>query len=311
VNLSIAAIVKDEASSLLEWVAFHRVMGAHHFFLADNESTDGTTELLQRLESLGIVTRFAFPTPINGNAQMPAYSLLLEHARGACDVVAFIDADEFMLPTDDAPSLLPFLERHFSDPDVSAVGLNWANFGSSHELFAGEGLVIDRFTCRAKRLFGVHHHIKTMARPERIIEMVNPHYAKLKSGRYLYSNGNDIDDHPRHGRGLTRHISWSGARINHYATKSLEEFLLGKSRRGSATKKSRVKHKSYFIRHDRNEESCLLARRFVPAVIQEMDRLREWMGRPQAERDAPIAEAKARGAAFTLRRFLRDAMSAK
>jgi glycosyltransferase involved in cell wall biosynthesis len=311
VKLSVAAIVKDEADTLLEWIAFHRVIGVDGFFIADNESTDGTRELLHKLARLSIVDILPFKTPDDGNAQIPAYSALLQRARGKCEILAFIDADEYIMPTDGKLSILPFIEHHFSDQDVSAVALNWANFGSSGELFASEGLVIDRFFRRAKLEFGVHHHIKSLVRPDRVSGWLNPHLAILDGGRYVHASGKDIEHHPKHGRGLTLEIDWEGARVNHYATKSLEEFLIGKSRRGSASKKSRIKHKSYFQRHDRNDESCLIARQFVPAVLQEIKRLEVEMacqpGNSVVDTPAP---SKPRNS-FTFRRFLRDALSSR
>jgi glycosyltransferase involved in cell wall biosynthesis len=274
-KLSIAAIVKNEADSLLEWIAFHRVIGVQSFFIADNDSTDGTSEMLEALAELGLVQRIPFPTPENGNVQMPAYAVLLANARGKCDVVAFIDADEYLLPTDGSTSLLPLIDQLFARPDVSAVGLNWANFGSGGALFAEDGLVIERFTKRAKQNFGVNFHIKTLLRPERGLKFANPHFVDLSSGRYVDATGGDIAPHTKHGKGLSSEIVWIGARINHYATKSLEEFLVGKSRRGSATKKARIKHKKYFTSHDRNEEECLIAKQFSPQVRVEHERLRE------------------------------------
>lgn len=272
-KLSVAVIVKNEADSLLEWIAYHRVIGVDGFFIADNDSTDGTSEMLEVLAGHGLVQRMRFPTPDDGNVQMPAYLTLLERVRGKCDVVAFIDADEYMLPTDGATSIIPLLEQLFSNPDVSALGLNWAIFGSGGALFAEDEFVIDRFTTRAEASFGVHYHIKTLARPECIVGFANPHYMHLTKGRYVNAVGADIVPHPKHGKGLSSEIIWTGARINHYATKSLEEFLLGKSKRGSATKKARVKHKKYFMSHDRNEDSCMLAKQLSPLIRTEYERL--------------------------------------
>ena len=258
---------------MLEWIAYHRAIGVENFFIADNDSNDGTSEILEALAIHGIVQRMHFPTPEGGNVQMPAYTALLSRICGNCDVVAFIDADEYLLPMDGSSSLTPLLQQLFSDQRVSALGLNWANFGSGGALFAEDGLVIDRFTKRAKIGFGVHHHIKTLVRPERVTGFANPHFVYLSNGRYVDATGAEITTHPKHGKGLSSNIVWTGARINHYATKSLEEFLIGKSRRGSATKKARVKHKKYFTSHDRNEEECLLATQFSGATKAEYERL--------------------------------------
>ncbi|MGA6640215.1 glycosyltransferase family 2 protein, partial [Escherichia coli] len=70
--------------------------------------------------------------------------------------------------------------------------------------------------------------------------------------------------------GVSAEVVWNGVRVNHYAVKSLEEFLLGKHLRGSAASANRVKHKAYFKAHDRNDETCLLAAALAPKVKAEM-----------------------------------------
>lgn len=272
-KLAVAGIFKNEYEFVLEWVAFHRVIGFDHFIIADNGSDDGTRELLAALATLGVVTLLDFPTAAEQKPQLLAYSRILRSCPSSVDVLAFVDADEFILPLDGADSILPLAERLFAPEDVSAVALNWANFGSSGQLFAEEGLVIERFTRRAKQAFGVNHHYKSLVRPDRVETFDNPHHAWLRLGRYVDALGRDLVLHPKHGGGLGAEVVWSGARVNHYAVKSLEEFVLGKSRRGSASKHGRVKHKAYFAGHDRNEETCLLAKAFAPKVREEMVRL--------------------------------------
>ncbi|AXK67022.1 glycosyl transferase [Burkholderia sp. IDO3] len=272
-KLGIAGIVKDEADSLLEWIAYHRIIGVTHFFIANNDSTDGTRDMLAALENCGIVTLIDFPTIENQKPQLPAYASLLDLSRKSCDAIAFIDADEFLVPTDGASTVTPIIDKIFSDPSVSAIAVNWANFGSSGHLFIEDGLVIDRFTRRAKRECTVNHHYKTIVRPDRALHFHNPHHVNLESGRYVTTNERDIVPHIKHGNGLSNSVIWDGVRVNHYATKSLEEFLLGKSKRGSASKEGRIKHKRYFLHHDRNDEECLIAAHFSIATKAEMDNL--------------------------------------
>lgn len=283
IKLCVAAIVKNEADSLLEWISFHRSVGVQTFFIADNESTDATIKILDMLSHEGIVEYFSIATPSDGNAQMPAYSEILKRAKGKCDVLAFIDADEYLLSTEEDPSILPLINEIFSTSTVSALGLNWANFGSNGHLFSRDGMVIERFTKRAPQNFNVNLHIKSIVRPEMVSEFHNPHYAILKEGRYVDTTGADIVANERHGSGLTNKVVWHRARVNHYATKSLEEFVLGKSRRGSASKKSRVKHEKYFMQHDRNDEECLLAFRIADATREEMAKLKELSDKKDTE----------------------------
>lgn len=272
-RIYIAAIIKDEYSSLLEWIAYHRVLGVDGFIIADNGSRDGSRELLFSLARLGIVTMFEQPTLVNQKPQLPAYEHILRSCPRDIDLLAFIDADEFLLPLESDTNLSDFFSEKFQDESVSAIALNWANFGSSGELFAEEGLVIERFTYRAPQSFNVHHNFKSVVKPERVNRFHNPHYADLRYGRYIDALGRDLILHPRHGNGVSAEVTWSGVRVNHYAVKSLEEFLLGKHLRGSAATANRVKHKDYFKAHDRNDEECLLAAAFSEQVKAEMERL--------------------------------------
>lgn len=274
-NLYIAAIIKDEYAGLLEWIAWHRVLGVDGFVIADNGSRDGSRELLSSLARLGLVTVLDQPDLENQKPQLPAYERILRSCSRDIDLLAFIDADEFLLPLTPDERLPDYFSARFKDESVSAIALNWSNFGSNGELFAEEGLVVERFTRRAPLKFNVHHNFKSVVKPERVNHFHNPHYANLRYGRYIDAQGKDLVLHPKHGYGVSNEVLWEGVRVNHYAVKSLEEFLLGKHLRGSAATANRVKHKAYFKAHDRNDETCLLAASLAPQVKEEIARLQE------------------------------------
>jgi hypothetical protein len=47
-KIALGAIVKNEADYLLDWIAYHWVVGARHFLIASNDSTDESNEILQK-----------------------------------------------------------------------------------------------------------------------------------------------------------------------------------------------------------------------------------------------------------------------
>jgi hypothetical protein len=285
-KLFVAAIIKNEMDALLEWVAYHRVVGVSGFIIADNGSNDGSRALLDGLEKLGIVTVLDFPTIEGQKPQLPAYERILRSCSRDSDLLAFIDADEFLLPLSPDLNVVDFFAAHFADESVSAMALNWSNFGSNGELFAGEGLVTERFTRRASQQFNANKNFKSIVRPNRISHFHNPHFAELRFGRYIDTQGNDLVLHPKHGNGVSAEVLWSWVRVNHYVVKSLEEFLLGKHLRGSAATANRVKHQAYFKAHDRNDETCLLAAALVPKVKAEMAAIQAQLG-ALPEEDSP------------------------
>ncbi|HIF0806473.1 TPA: glycosyltransferase family 2 protein [Escherichia coli] len=269
-KLFVAAIIKNEMEALLEWIAYHRVVGVSGFIIADNGSNDGSRAFLNGLERLGIATVLDFPNVEGQKPQLHAYQRILRSCSTDIDLLAFIDADEFLVPLDPEKSLSSSLNEWFSDPSVSAVAINWSNFGSNGELFAEEGLVTERFTQRAPQKFNANKNFKSIVRPKSANYFNNPHHVELRYGRYIDTLGNDLVSHPKHGNGVSEEVVWNGVRVNHYVVKSLEEFLLGKHLRGSAATANRVKHKAYFKAHDRNDETCLLAAALAPKVKAEM-----------------------------------------
>ena len=267
--------MKNEHDALIEWIAYHRVIGVRHFILADNMSNDGSQVLLKKLSALNIITWFTQVDIPDQRPQLPAYRQILRRCPPQADVVAFIDADEFIVPMDGSNSLAPALQRWFKDESVSAVALNWACFGSSGHKFAEQGLVTERFQRRAVQSFTANHHYKSIVRPERVDSFDNPHHAKLRWGRYIDVRGQDLVLHEKHGKGLSEQTCWEQARINHYAVKSFEEFLLGKHLRGSAAKEGRIKHRRYFEHHDKNDEVCTLAADLTSRVKAEIIHLEQ------------------------------------
>ena len=142
-RLAICAIFKNEAAFLLEWIAYHRVVGFDHFYLYDNDSTDGGTDLIRQSSLARHVTVTQWP-PRPG--QLSAYRHFINHHAQACDWVAFIDLDEFLLPLQER-SVRSLLDRI---PSASAMLVQWRVFGPSGWERRPEGFVIDNYTMRGQ-----------------------------------------------------------------------------------------------------------------------------------------------------------------
>lgn len=254
-SFSIAAIFKNEAPYILEWIAWHRVLGVKRFYVADNGSTDGGSSLLAALHRRGYLVHVPFPTPTGKAPQLLAYQEILASHAAHEEWLAFIDADEFMLPAPPFRTLGEPLMGLLSDSEVGAVVFNWATYGSSRLLNHAPGLVTERFTWRAKPDFGPNLHYKTLLRLDAFDGHIhNPHHFALKSGwRAVHADGAGLAPNLRHGKGLSEGLVWSPVRVNHYIVKSREEFDTRKRLNGSAASIDRVKGDKYFEGHDRNE----------------------------------------------------------
>ncbi|WP_444888135.1 glycosyltransferase family 2 protein [Microbulbifer sp. JMSA008] len=252
-KFGIAAIFKNEYDYILEWIVYHQIIGVDAFYIADNISDDGSSQLLEALDSLGVINRVHFPRRGDCGPQMPAYNYILNDFGAEVDLLCFIDADEFLVSENNC-ELKSILSDFHKLEDAGALALNWRNFGSSGYKFKEEGLVIERFTCASIQDHDFNRHIKTILKPN-MVDRMHVHECILKSGRYytgdlrpaVFENGEPCE--PR-----TNKVSYSGIRINHYVVKSRHEHIMKKEHKGSgAGSAGRKKGEAYFNAHDLND----------------------------------------------------------
>ena len=99
-RVAIAAIAKNEALYLREWLAYHVLLGISDFIIYDNESTDDTSVILREAQNCKIITR-TWDTVEGSSPQISAYNDIVKKYSSFYDFCFFIDIDEFLLPTAD------------------------------------------------------------------------------------------------------------------------------------------------------------------------------------------------------------------
>jgi hypothetical protein len=266
--------MKDEAKYIIEWVAFHRVIGFRDIAIYSNDCTDRSDDLLDALAKADLLRHYKWPSGTWESPQISAYNDFIGKAR--TDWVCFLDADEFFTPTT-ANTVGDFLARF--PPDVSAIAINWKVFGSNGLTAWAPGLVIERFVRASSSKTPVNRHCKTIARVSKIRE-VHIHRCFLSDGRYVDSTGQDIEIRRM---GFTPQIHHEDVQVNHYVVKSREE-CEDKLRRGSANRSSASADKfttrgaDFFAKHDRNEDEDRSALRFLGAVRNEIDFIKSRIG---------------------------------
>jgi hypothetical protein len=248
-KIGIAAIFKNEYPYIIEWLAYHRLIGVTHFFIADNVSNDGSSELLQALDDLGYITRLHHPRVDDKGPQASAYNRILKKFGKQVDVMGFIDADEFVVVQDEMQlktKLQPFLD----DSSYGALALNWRIFGSSHHRLMPDGPVVENFTLRAPDDFKFNKHIKSFVKPS-CVDEIYIHHARLKKACYATTSMQmaEFDD----SSARTLNTDFNNLYINHYVVKSRIEHFVNKAKKGSAAGSAkREKGRDYFLGHDIN-----------------------------------------------------------
>jgi hypothetical protein len=214
--LSVCAIYRDEASYLREWIEFHRLVGVERFFLYDNRSVDHHLHVLSPYVEEGIVVLRGWPMP---QGQLPAYEHCVREHGGESRWIAFIDLDEFLF----SPTGRPLPELLVEYEKWPAVGANWAVFGPSGHVRRPRGLVIENYVERLD--VAANKTIKSIVDPSRVTRFLGVH-------RFGYDRLGTVDEnhYPIFG-GQTKSVSFARLRINHYFTKSVEEYRESSNRK--------------------------------------------------------------------------------
>ncbi|GGA21527.1 tetratricopeptide repeat protein [Okeania sp. KiyG1] len=222
-KIIICAIVKNEAPYILEWIAYHQVIKVDKFLIYDNMSTDGTTEILKKLDEAEIIKHIKWPDIPNKNHQVAAYTDAIGRLKGKCEWIGFIDADEFIV-LNQHNDIHSFLDDY---QDVDGIAINWKLFGSSGHASVTDGLVIERFTKCTKSDAVGNDYFKTIAKIDSIkaSDGVGVHFCRFKGNNPIYLHP-DRTPLPHRLKGISSHIDHQIAQINHYFTKSKHEWNL-------------------------------------------------------------------------------------
>ena len=222
VFLAIACVSKNEGPYLREWIEYHKIVGVERFYFYDNESDDNTKEVLEPYIKDGTVVYHFLPNhPITKQfRQIEAYNDAIFKYREKTRWMAIIDIDEFIVPVErnSIPEFLADFEQY------PAVVINWVCFdsnGHDKKPTSHGGLLTANYT-RVKKDHnnGMDRVIKSIVNPKQVVQYICSHY-----GIY-YLNFQGVTENFLTARGMsTKNHSTNKIRINHYKSKSREEYI--------------------------------------------------------------------------------------
>ena len=232
-GMAVALIVKNEARHIGEWAEFHRRAGVRQVLVYDNGGTDATVAILrERLGTQCVVVpwRQVFSDARLGREihnQVLAYAHAASNFGGAFRWMAFIDADEFLVPKQAAS--IPEALAHLGA--ARNVSLPWHMFGRSGHQAAPDGGVLDNYRRRARDPMSDVRGVRAFK------VIVDPcHLTALRvhsmetdgSGRTCNDAGVEVEERERERPGF---YSAAHLQLNHYYTRSEAE-LAAKIGRG-------------------------------------------------------------------------------
>lgn len=273
-QVGVVSIQRDRAPWLLEWIAFHLMVGVSRVHLYLHACQDDSAALVQALARHYPIAAHVLGDEIE-RPQLAAYRHAWATYGASVDWMAFLDGDEFLYPTR-AATLGEALAPYVAEP-ISALGVYWQCFGSSGHYHDPSGLMIERFTRHASPDFTGNRHIKTVLRGS------EPDVAINGSHRFETPRGT-VDERLRpilQGHAAELEPSYDALCIAHYAVQSASFYQRWKRKSGAADCNPHLERpQSWFDTYDRNECDNGWRWRFLSALKRQVVQMREVAGLP-------------------------------
>ncbi len=279
------AFTKNEGRFLLEWIAYHRLIGVSDFLIYTNDCEDESPALLGRLEEMGIVAHLPNPALPGEPPQNRALSAALEHPFvKRAKWVLQIDPDEFLVVKQGAGTISDLIA---TAPGADVISVQMRFFGDNGFPRLPDGaFVTETLTGASPEDFAQNRIVKSLARNDPRFDKVTANHmpgfdpAKGWIPRIFNGGGEEVPPDSFHRErfrempGASR--SMSAAQLNHYCIRTLADFR-AKKHRGTAANNDKKLHRKFFNLRNRNEVQDLTIQRHLPGVKALMA---EWLSDP-------------------------------
>ena len=227
--VDIVCIARKEEMSILDWIEYHRQAGINHIYIFDNND-EGDDSLVKKIKiyiDCGFVTVYENARGLKG-VQMGCYNAFIREnlKRKVNDWTLFIDCDEYLSLRGNYNSISDFFKDVEKNcPNIGVLYANWDCYWANGKIFYNPKPVVDVFNEKLQLYLEENSQIKSF----------------LKTGCVAYYQGNPHNPIPQDGRKtydtLFREVTPSPFQeirddyplyINHYLTKSLQEYLYRK-----------------------------------------------------------------------------------
>lgn len=266
--LGITTIQKNRGPWLLEWFAFHYLMGFRKFYFYAHQCTDNTHELLLSLARKIDLNAIALDQS-RDQIQLAAYQHACDNFLNEVDWMAFIDGDEFLFsPSHDT---LDAALAELTDMSTSALGVYNVNFGSNGHIAEPKGNIIENYrTCNLDPSFWANRRIKSIVKGHQVVS--------TSTCSHIFNTPHGTVDE------LLRPINWGfvpdyepsfkNFRLNHYICQSYEYFQQHKRTSGHAdASATAVREQEWWDSFDQNKDYDESLTRFYGPLKETM----EWL----------------------------------
>lgn len=275
-------MMKDEAPFLLEWYAHHLAVGFTKILVYTNDCSDGTDEMLIRLEELGLGYHRRNDIPEGVKPQPSAMKYAQAEPKVAeADWILMFDADEFLCINYGDGTLDPMLD---AAGDANGIVITWRIFGSGNVVDWSRDPVTEQYLYAAPPTWNKGWGVKTLFKFDPDKWKIGIHRPSIKNKhletgfpdtvKWLNGSGLPMEDYFkfRGWRSIRRTVGYQWAQMNHYAVKSIDSYAIRKFR-GNVNNKKDKYNADYWSLQDRNEVYDDKILRYTERRKQIMDEL--------------------------------------
>ena len=263
-QVTAVSMMKDEGPFVIEWVAHHLAVGFSDLVVYTNDCSDGTDDMLIRLEELGLVhhRRNAIPEGLRPQPSALNYAQDEAVVQGS-DWVMVFDADEF-LSIRYGDGSLDDLIAATKAKNANGIVITWRIFGSGGVVNWSRAPVTEQYLMAAPVTWNKGWGVKTLFAFDADYWKLGIHRPKMKSRhiktdfpdrvKWLTGSGREMEDYFkfRGWRSITRTVGYDWVQLNHYAVKSVDSYAIRKLRGNVNFKKDKY-NSDYWSLQDRNE----------------------------------------------------------
>ena len=245
-NSSICLIIKDENEYINEWLKWHIEIGFEHFFICDNDSKIPIRQSVKD-DYIPFCTFIDYPT-INGNTQLACYNDILNKYGKTTKWLAFIDTDEFIRTTD-GRNINDFLKDY---EEYDGIYAQWIIYNANGLIKKSDEPQRVRFTEIINKYPSLSEG-KSIVQPSKIFSMG----CHFPSG--VLKNRNIVDSNFRRMFSPLSEFSKNNKIfVDHYFTRSYEEWLEKVKRGNPESKEPCEKYNEFFLYNpNMDEEECI------------------------------------------------------
>jgi len=273
--------MKNEAPYILEWVAYHRLVGFDHFLIYSNDCEDGTDEILDALAARGWLTHERNQDYQSKSIQWTALKKASKHVLVEnAEWILVSDIDEFVNIKTGNGKLDDLFQ---AVPNTDAIALTWRLFGNSYKINITDKPVIDEFDRAAP--FPCHapwtaSQFKTLFRNNGIYQKLGVHrpqkidMSRINSLRWVNGSGHRLPA-SFHDQASVTYGSLAGmdlACTNHYSVKSAMSYLT-KTTRGLPNRSQKEIDLGYWVDRNFNTVEEKSIQRHLPTLHEKLAEL--------------------------------------